>query len=111
MQSSTSNPYDALVAATPPEPVQDSPPLTALLPLALVVLIVALVATVVWRKREKLRPGPGVRTATGLLIASLTAVWFFWFTGSLNDDEAKAYAIALPLAAIGLRTAWKLARP
>lgn len=106
--SGTSNPYDALVAATPaPEEPSTA---AALAPLGLGLLIIALVGLVVWRKRAALTPGPLTKKAAGMLLALLTVVWFLWFTGNLNDTEAQAYAVGLPLAGIGLLAAWKLTR-
>lgn len=111
MQSSeTSNPYLAIVASLPqqaaPEP---APPFAALLPLALALLIVALVGAIIWRKRVALTPSKTGRRAFAALLAILATVWFFWFTGTLNGDEARAYAIATPAAAAAVFAAWKLA--
>jgi len=110
MQSSeTSNPYDALVAASPVVEEQPSAAV-ALAPLGLALVILLLAGAVVWRKRAALAPGPLARKAGGVLLALLTIVWFLWFTGNLNDTEAQAYAVGLPLAGIGLLAAWKLTR-
>lgn len=106
--SPESNPYDALVAATP---AADEPSAAAALaPLGLALLIVLLIGAVIWRKRQALTPSPLARKAAGLVLALLTVIWFLWFTGTLNDTEARAYATGLPLAGIGLLAAWKLTR-
>lgn len=107
--SKTSNPYDALVAAMPPE--QEPSAALALAPLGLALAIVLLIGAVIWRKRRALTPGPLARKAGGVLLALLTVVWFLWFTGNLNDTEAQQYVIGLPLAGLGLLAAWKLTRP
>lgn len=110
--SETSNPYDAIVASLPPQATPEpapAPGLTALLPLALALLVAALIGAAIWRKRETLAPGRVGRRAFAALLAILAAVWFFWFTGTLNGDEARAYAIATPAVAAAMFAAWKLA--
>lgn len=106
--SETSNPYDTLVAALPP--VEEPSAAVALAPLGLALAIVLIAGVVIWRMRGKLKPGSGARRAAGVLLGLLTVVWFLWFTGNLNDTEAQAYAVGLPLAGIGLLAAWKLTR-
>lgn len=111
MKSSQDSPAEldqaaAIVAAQPAPP---EPPVSLIdfAPLGLVVLLVALIGSVIWRKRAALL-AERVTLAAGA--ALLTVVWFLWFTGTLDNDQAKSYAIALPLATIALRATWKLAR-
>lgn len=107
--SETSNPYDqaaAIVAAQPARP-EPSVSLIDFAPLGLAALLVALIGSVIWRKRAALL---AERTTLAAGAALLTCVWFLWFTGTLDNDQAKSYAIALPLATIALRAIWKLAR-
>lgn len=111
MKSSQDNPaeIDRAAAIVAAQPVPPEPPVSLIdfAPLGLAVLLAALIGSVIWRKRAALL-AERVTFAAGA--ALLTCVWFLWFTGTLDNDQGKAYAIALPLATIALRAAWKLAR-